>query len=127
MPVYAFVDTRTHHIVQLSQQLPQEIINRWELIKNKFPEQPTPSYVEKAIQYNDSQLYQYVIISFEIMPYYTLHVTKNEINEYVITYVDTRPPEPEPEPEPIVEPEPAPIVEPEPAPIVEPESTPLVE
>lgn len=117
MPVYAFIDTRTDRIVQLSQQLPQEIINRWEILKNKFPDQSMPSHVENAIQYNDSQLYQYVIIPFEIMPYYTLHVTKNELNEYAITYVDTRPPEPEP----------APIVEPEPAPIVEPESTPLVE
>ena len=100
MPVYAFIDTRTNHIAQLSQQLPQDIINRWDTIKNKFPNQSTPSYIEKAIQYNDSQLYQYVLIPFEIMPYYTLHVTKNELNEYSISYVDTRPP---PEPQPPVE------------------------
>jgi hypothetical protein len=104
MSVYAFIDIRTNHIVQLSQQLPQDILNRWEMIKNKFPEQSMPIYVEKAIQFSDSQLYQYVLIPFEIMPYYTLHVTKNEQNEYSITYVDTRPShEPVAEPEPPIE------------------------
>ena len=103
MPVYAIVYIKKDRIVQLSQQLPQEIINRWESLKNKFPDQPMPSHVENAIQYNDSQQYQYVVIPFEIMPYYTLHLTKNEQNEYVVTYVDTRPP---PESEPIIETQP---------------------
>lgn len=113
MPVYAVIDIRTNHIVQLSQQLPQDIIHRWDILKNKFPDQPMPNYVEKAIQYNDSQLYQYVLIPFEIMPYYTLHVIKNELNEYAITYIDTRqPPEPEPIPgtQPPIE-ESAPLIE----------------
>uniref|UniRef100_A0A6C0CS10 Uncharacterized protein n=1 Tax=viral metagenome TaxID=1070528 RepID=A0A6C0CS10_9ZZZZ len=117
MPIYAFIDTKKDRIVQLSQQLPKDIINRWDMLKNKFPNQSMPNYVEKAIQYNDSQLYQYIIIPFEIMPYYTLHITKNELNEYVITYMDTRPP---PEAEPVAEP----ILEIQP--LIE-ESTPLVE
>ena len=100
MPVYAFIDTRTNRIAQLSQQLPQDILNFWEIQKNKFPSQITPNYVEKAIEYNNNEIYKYLLIPFEIMSYYTLHLTKNEQNEYVINYVDTRPP-----PEQITEPQ----------------------
>lgn len=103
MPLYAFVNTTTDRIERLSQQLPQEILDRWEQIKAQFPNQSTPSHVEEASKFLASH-YQYVPINFEIMPYYTIHVNKNENNEYFISYKDTRSPElisdPVPTPEP---------------------------
>ena len=110
MPVYAIVNTTTDRIERLSQQLPQDVINRWEQMKQRMPNQPTPPNVEEASKFLASH-YQYVPIDFEIMPYYTIHVNKNENNEYFISYKDTRPP-----PEPILEPVPpteesAPLVE----------------
>lgn len=92
MPLYAFVNAMTDRIERLSQQLPQEILDRWEQVKAQFPNQSTPPNVEEASKFLASH-YQYVPINFEIMPYYTIHVNKNENNEYFISYKDTRPPE----------------------------------
>ena len=90
MPLYAIVNTITNNIERLSQQLPQEILNRWEQVKTQFPNQSIPFNVEEASKFLASH-YQYIPIEFQIMPYYTIHVNKNENNEYYITYKDTRP------------------------------------
>lgn len=86
MPVYAIVNTITNNIERLYQQLPQEILNA----SAQFPNQPMHPYVEEASKFLASH-YQYIPIDFQIMPYYTIHVNKNENNEYYITYKDTRP------------------------------------
>ena len=51
MSLYAIVNTITNNIERLSQQLPQEILNRWEQVKTQFPNQSIPFNVEEASKF----------------------------------------------------------------------------